>query len=317
VALLGAFIAATSALHATAVENTLSVPMPDFQTPAQLAKWRAETTAKTVAKEAAQTASSRLSTVDSSTFSLNSGVPTPLAPPQGSGAARSSQSNQLPPVAGFYTGKPYLAESGSYAFKYREYNPETARWTTIDPSGFPDGANNRVYVPNPTSEFDSLGKQVSMVYSITSQTLTVHNNDNNKSYSFSMMSGDNNPNNENQLGGPIPEGNWSVYTYNEAGQNFHRTGYGAFILDYNDSTPKNDIVDNSKYNTQNGPRDAFRLHEGSSDGCVSTANASDFTSIYNILMGTSHSSQLVNLTSPGGAPNSFSDYLIGTLSVKE
>jgi len=164
VALLGAFIAATSALHATAVENTLSVPMPDFQTPAQLAKWRAETTAKTVAKEAAQTASSRLSTVDSSTFSLNSGVPTPLAPPQGSGAARSSQSNQLPPVAGFYTGKPYLAESGSYAFKYREYNPEMTRWTTVDPSGFPDGANNRVYAASPTTEFDNNGLQLQSAY---------------------------------------------------------------------------------------------------------------------------------------------------------
>jgi len=148
VALLATFLAATSALHADSTQNKLPFPMPEFQTPAQLVKWRAETTAKTVAKEAAQAASSRLSTVDSSTFSLNSGVPTPLAPPQGSGAARSSQSNQLPPVAGFYTGKPYLAESGSYAFKYREYNPETARWTTIDPSGFPDGANNRLNVKN-------------------------------------------------------------------------------------------------------------------------------------------------------------------------
>jgi len=103
-----AFIAATSALHATAVQTPLPVPMPDFQTPAQLAKWRAETTAKTVAKEAAQASSSAKN--DSST--------------------------------GFYTGKPYLAESGSYAFKYREYNPEMNRWTTVDPSGFPDGANN-------------------------------------------------------------------------------------------------------------------------------------------------------------------------------
>jgi len=96
VALLATFFAATSALHADSTQNTLPVPMPDFMTPAQLVKWRAETTAKTVAKEAAQADGSRLSTVDSSTFSLNSGVPTPLAPPQGSGAARSSQSNQLP-----------------------------------------------------------------------------------------------------------------------------------------------------------------------------------------------------------------------------
>jgi RHS repeat-associated protein len=57
----------------------------------------------------------------------------------------------------FYTGKPYLAESGSYAFKYREYNPEMGRWTTVDPSGFPDGANNRMYAAVPTSELDPNG----------------------------------------------------------------------------------------------------------------------------------------------------------------
>jgi len=96
-------------------------------------------------------------------------VPTPLAPPQGSGAARSSQSNQLPPVAGFYTGKPYLAESGSYAFKYREYNPEMNRWTTVDPSGFPDGANNRVYASAPTSELDNNG--LNIIYTGTNSSL--------------------------------------------------------------------------------------------------------------------------------------------------
>ena len=50
--------------------------------------------------------------------------------------------------AAFYTGKPYLASSGGYAFKYRSYNPELARWTSEDPSGFPDGTNNKLYVNN-------------------------------------------------------------------------------------------------------------------------------------------------------------------------
>jgi len=146
VALLATFLSAISALHATAVENTLPVPMPDFMTPAQLAKWRADTTAKTVEKETAQAASSRLSTVDSSTSS-------------------------------FYTGKPYLAESGSYAFKYREYNPEMNRWTTVDPSGFPDGANNRLYAAVPTSEFDNNGLDTTSIYVPgTSASLTVSNN---------------------------------------------------------------------------------------------------------------------------------------------
>ncbi len=57
----------------------------------------------------------------------------------------------------FFTGKPYLESTGSYAFKYRNYNPEIARWTSEDPSGFPDGANGSAYAPNPTTEIDYAG----------------------------------------------------------------------------------------------------------------------------------------------------------------
>ncbi len=57
----------------------------------------------------------------------------------------------------FYTGKPYLASSDSYAFKYRIYNPKMARWTSEDPSGFPDGANGNSYAPTPTNGFDFMG----------------------------------------------------------------------------------------------------------------------------------------------------------------
>jgi RHS repeat-associated protein len=48
----------------------------------------------------------------------------------------------------FYTGRPYLASSGDYAFKFRSYDPALARWTSEDPSGFPDGANALIYVKN-------------------------------------------------------------------------------------------------------------------------------------------------------------------------
>lgn len=57
----------------------------------------------------------------------------------------------------FYTGKPYVVASGGYAFKYRSYYPELARWSSEDPSGFPDGANQSIYAPTPTSEFDFEG----------------------------------------------------------------------------------------------------------------------------------------------------------------
>ena len=54
----------------------------------------------------------------------------------------------LQPVEYFYTGKPYDADTETYTFKYRNYDPELNRWTTADPSGFPDGANNQVYCSN-------------------------------------------------------------------------------------------------------------------------------------------------------------------------
>lgn len=57
----------------------------------------------------------------------------------------------------FFTGKPYLNSEDGYAFKYRSYSPRIARWTSEDPSGFPDGANASFYAPNPTSEIDYLG----------------------------------------------------------------------------------------------------------------------------------------------------------------
>jgi RHS repeat-associated protein len=62
-----------------------------------------------------------------------------------------------PPQEVFFTGKPYLEETGQYLFLFRHYDPELARWTTADPSGFPDGANNIAYMAVPTSEFDWQG----------------------------------------------------------------------------------------------------------------------------------------------------------------
>ena len=57
----------------------------------------------------------------------------------------------------FYTGKPFDLELGTYIFKFRNYNPEMQRWTTMDPSGFPDGANNYGYVNCPQFELDAFG----------------------------------------------------------------------------------------------------------------------------------------------------------------
>lgn len=83
-------------------------------------------------------------------------------------AANTGQ-NDLPgmgvqPVEYFYTGKPYDADSESYTFRYRNYDPELNRWTTVDPSGFPDGANSLIYINNsPLHCFDFEGLQTGLI----------------------------------------------------------------------------------------------------------------------------------------------------------
>jgi RHS repeat-associated protein len=78
-------------------------------------------------------------------------------------AKEQSQKDQVPGVAPqpaefFYTGKPYDTDLGAYAFNYRNYDPELKRWTTMDPSGFPDGVNNSLYVSNsPLGVYDTDG----------------------------------------------------------------------------------------------------------------------------------------------------------------
>jgi RHS repeat-associated protein len=57
----------------------------------------------------------------------------------------------------FYTGKPYVTNDGGYVYKYRTYNPEMSRWTSVDPSGFPDGPNSQIYAPVPTAALDNNG----------------------------------------------------------------------------------------------------------------------------------------------------------------
>ncbi|MCK9588013.1 MAG: hypothetical protein M0Q93_01460 [Terrimicrobiaceae bacterium] len=65
------------------------------------------------------------------------------------------------PTEYFYTGKPYDSDTGSYTFKYRNYDPELNRWTTKDPSGFPNGANNWNYANNMVmTHIDSLGLDI-------------------------------------------------------------------------------------------------------------------------------------------------------------
>jgi RHS repeat-associated protein len=55
-----------------------------------------------------------------------------------------------------YTGKPYDTATGMYDYGYRDYKPENARFTTVDPVR--DGANWFAYVNNdPVNYFDPFG----------------------------------------------------------------------------------------------------------------------------------------------------------------
>jgi RHS repeat-associated protein len=63
---------------------------------------------------------------------------------------------------GRLTGKPYVAEMGSYVFRCRNYSPHESRWTTADPSGFPDGSNRYVYAFDPISFLDPNGTEIEL-----------------------------------------------------------------------------------------------------------------------------------------------------------
>jgi RHS repeat-associated protein len=73
-------------------------------------------------------------------------------------AVKQSVTYQENESVNFYTGKPYNVELGAYVFKFRNYNPEMLRWTTVDPSGFPDGVNNYVYAAVPVTHLDPDGR---------------------------------------------------------------------------------------------------------------------------------------------------------------
>ncbi|MCK9589724.1 MAG: hypothetical protein M0Q93_10250 [Terrimicrobiaceae bacterium] len=111
--ILAAVLVATSAIQAATAEHKLPAPLPEFMNQEQVTKWQADRIAKAQAKKSVETAA--------------------------------TQANSAPSTSAFYTGKPYVESLESYSFKYRNYDPELKRWTTADPGGFPDGANNHYY----------------------------------------------------------------------------------------------------------------------------------------------------------------------------
>jgi RHS repeat-associated protein len=61
-------------------------------------------------------------------------------------------------VSGLFTGKPYIEGLEGFIFNYRTYRADDLRWTSPDPTGFPDGKNNLAYGgSNPVTNIDPTG----------------------------------------------------------------------------------------------------------------------------------------------------------------
>jgi RHS repeat-associated protein len=68
--------------------------------------------------------------------------------------------SRTPTAGARFTGKPYDSDMGAHVFPFRNYRSDAGRWTSMDPSGFPDGINNNLYASIAFSEVDPLGLAV-------------------------------------------------------------------------------------------------------------------------------------------------------------
>lgn len=102
-------------------------------------------------------------------------------------AAQAVNASAVENKATFYTGKPFEAQREGYLFKYRNFDSELSRWTSADPSGFPDGSNNLIYAPSPLSQLDSTGLETVDV------TWTPHSGPSGGIFSFTVSPPDAHP----------------------------------------------------------------------------------------------------------------------------
>jgi RHS repeat-associated protein len=133
-----AFIAVIGLTATTQAAQPNMPPLPAIKTQAELREWTAKKIAEGKAKEATQAAQTNLQPIASQIIATGNSL--------------------------FFTGKPYIAELESYAFRFRTYDPELHRWTTEDPSGFPDGPNGSAYAPVPTFALDWQGLEQQTYY---------------------------------------------------------------------------------------------------------------------------------------------------------
>ena len=92
------------------------------------------------------------------TTAMGANVEVELAKSRRQGNERSEVgSEESNPAMNRFTGKPYDEDLQAYVFPFRNYSTKLARWTSVDPAGFPDGPNRHFYAPVPTSGLDPMG----------------------------------------------------------------------------------------------------------------------------------------------------------------
>ena len=205
-----------------------------------------------------------------------------------------------------FTGKPYDEDLQAFVFPCRNYDASTARWQSVDPAGYPDGANQHFYAAIPTLGIDPLGCWVLIEYWSISKVFNYVDmgnsalpgmNEINEEYLESVACGMNEATsvfsgktdeNGKLYGqdvpnkGPIPEGSYYIGEqgsrhsgwYSLYGKRADGTyGYTGIPVETSDGG----IVE----------RSGFNLHQGRrSDGCVTVRDKNEWKDIEKTLNNT-------------------------------
>jgi RHS repeat-associated protein len=175
-----------------------------------------------------------------------------------------------------YTGKPYDTTTGLYNYGYRDYKPEAARFTTVDP--IRDGSNWFAYVNNdPVNWVDPWGLEqlIQMTYTKEDRVLVVEvwdDNKPNRPISTKTYTATNNPqpmqtpdattipSGENYYPQSFPNGIWKVESVTHPGND----SFGQTKINTNagQSVPTYSLVDGVWKQTGTTWDTGYQIHGG-------------------------------------------------------
>jgi RHS repeat-associated protein len=183
-----------------------------------------------------------------------------------------------------FTGREWRSLFGFFEYRARAYNPTLGRFMSEDPEGFDAGDYNlyRYCANDPMDKTDPSGMLVDGYLNEAQGLITIIDRDTGKSVSFRGGAGAegiyrNNPALEGKHNlGPAPRGDYEVLNrVPSAKGTAPLDGKRAYALEAKDG--KRDDVEKST------GRGAFRFHEGSSKGCVTTCDSKSFEKAGHIL----------------------------------